>query len=102
MPDATLDPTLEAEIIAAVNENAKALEDLTSSLVRFPSLMGEEASAQDFMEGLFQGLGLKTDRFPVDPKKLEGMPGYAPPTGHWHRHDNIVGVHEPPSDRATH
>jgi acetylornithine deacetylase len=95
MPNAKVDLPLEAEIICAVNENAQALEDLTSTLVRFPSLMGEEASAQDFMEGLFQGLGLKAERFAVDPKKLEGMPGYAPVTGHWHRHDNVVGTHEP-------
>jgi acetylornithine deacetylase len=95
MSDTKIDPYLEAEIIAAVEENAKTLEDLTATLVRFPSLMGEEASAQDFMEGLFQGLGLRTDRFPVDVKKLEHMPGYAPVTGHWDRHDNVVGVHEP-------
>jgi acetylornithine deacetylase len=95
MPDTKLDPKLEADIIAVVGEHAKALEDLTATLVRFPSLMGEEAGAQDFMEGLFQGLGLRTDRFPVDVKKLGHLPGYAPVTGHWDRHDNVVGVHEP-------
>lgn len=91
----THDPNLDDDILAAVQAHAGALHDLTATLVRFPSLMGEEAPAQDFMEGLFQGMGLKIDRFPVDTRRLEHMPGYAPPTGHWARHDNVVGIHAP-------
>lgn len=89
------DPQLDTDILAAVQAHSEALHSLTAALVRFPSLMGEESSAQDFMEGLFQGMGLKIDRFPVDPRRLEGLPGYAPPTGQWARHDNVVGIHAP-------
>jgi len=91
----TIDHNLEQDIISRVNEQADALADLTAALVRFPSVMGEEASAQDFMEGLFQGMGLKVDRFAVDPERLRTLPGFSPPTGHWSRHDNVVGIHQP-------
>ena len=91
----SIDPRLENDILQAVQAHSASLHDLTATLVRFPSVMGEEACAQDFMQGLFQGMGLKVDRFAIDPAKLQGMPGYAPPTGHWHRHDNVVAIHEP-------
>jgi acetylornithine deacetylase len=90
-----LDPGVERELLAAVDALQPDLVSLLSTLVRFPSLMGEETSAQDFMEGLFRGLGLEVDRFEVRDDELKGMPGYAPPTGHWARHDNVVGAHRP-------
>jgi len=90
-----LDAGLERDLLAAVDVLQPDLVALLASLVRFPSLMGEETSAQDFMEGLFRGLGLEVDRFEVRDEDLKDMPGYAPPTGHWARHDNIVGAHRP-------
>lgn len=92
---APLDAGLETELIAAVDALEPDLTALLATLVRFPSLMGEETSAQDYMEGLFRGLGLKVDRFEVRDDDLKGMPGYAPPTGYWARHDNVVGAHVP-------
>lgn len=90
-----LDAGIERELLAAVDALQPELVSLLASLVRFPSLMGEETSAQDFMEGLFRGLGLEVDRFEVRDEDLLGMPGYAPPTGQWARHDNVVGAHRP-------
>ncbi len=92
-----LDPGLQRELLAAVEELRDALVQLTCTLVSFPSLMGEEASAQDFMEGLFRGMGLAVDRFEVRDTDLTHLPGYAPPTGHWQRHDNVVAHHAPRS-----
>jgi acetylornithine deacetylase len=90
-----LDAGVERELLAAVDALQPDLVALLSSLVRFASLMGEETPAQDFMEGLFRGLGLAVDRFEVRDDRLQGLPGYAPPTGHWARHDNVVGAHRP-------
>ena len=91
----TLDIGLERELLASVDALDAALTTLTAELVRFPSLMGQEASAQDFMAGLFRGMGLEVDRFEVRDDNLRDLPGYAPPTGHWQRHDNVVGIHRP-------
>jgi acetylornithine deacetylase len=91
----TLDPALEKDLLAAVEESRDELVSLASSLVRFASLMGEEAAAQDYMEGLFRGLGLRVDRFAVRDEEIRHLPGYSPAVGHWQRHDNVVGIHEP-------
>ena len=93
-PQAT-DPGLERELLAACDALQPRLQTLLSSLVRFPSLLGEEASAQDFMEGLFAGLGLQVDRFEVSDESLRHVPGFAEPLGRWHRHDNVVGAFRP-------
>lgn len=90
-----LDAGLERELLAAADALQPRLTAMLQSLVRFPSLLGEEAAAQDFMEGVFRGMGLDVDRFEIRDDVLRGMPGYAPPVGHWARHDNVVGIHRP-------
>jgi acetylornithine deacetylase len=89
------DPALESEIIAAVENLRRDMVDLATTLVRFPSLNGDEAGAQDFMEGLFRGIGLATERFGVRDADLKDLPGYSPSVGQWERHDNVVAIHRP-------
>jgi acetylornithine deacetylase len=94
------DAALEADLLAAVEASRTDLVSLLATLVRFPSLLGQEASAQDFMEGLFQGLGLKTLRFEVKDEELSHLPGYSPSVGRWQRHDNVVATHRPREQRG--
>jgi hypothetical protein len=94
-PGESLDPIVQKDLIAAVEASREELVGLAASLVRFPSLMGEEAAAQDYMEGLFRGMGLKVDRFAVQDEELRQLPGYSPAVGRWRRHDNVVGSHRP-------
>jgi acetylornithine deacetylase len=89
------DPALEKDLLAVVGEGRDELVSLAGSLVRFASLMGEEAAAQDYMEGLFRGMGLEVDRFEVRDEQLRHLPGYSPAVGRWQRHDNVVGVYRP-------
>jgi len=91
----TLDPSLEKEILAAAQDGKDELLSLTQALVGFPSLLGDEGPAQDFMEGLFRGMGLKVDRFEVADEELSKVPGYSPAVGHWYNHDNVVATHLP-------
>jgi acetylornithine deacetylase len=95
-----LDATLESELIAAVETARDDLVSLLATLVRFPTLLGQEAAAQDFMEGLFQGLGLKTLRFEVKDEEIAHLPGYSPALGRWPRHDNVVATHRPRTVRG--
>ena len=74
-PDAR-DPALESDILAAVENLQREMVELATTLVRFPSLNGEEAGAQNFMEGLFRGMGLATERFEVRDADLKNLPGY--------------------------
>lgn len=94
-PADALDAGLEHDLLAACDDLQPDLQRMLASLVRFPSVLGEEAAAQDYMEGLFQGLGLSVDRFGLHDEELAKMPGFATPVGHWHRHDNVVGTYRP-------
>lgn len=93
--NAGIDAALETDILAAVDAARDELSDLVATLVRFPSLLGAESSAQDFMQGLFRGMGLSVDRFEVRDEEMRDLPGYAPSVGHWDRHDNVVATHRP-------
>ena len=92
---AALDSALEDDILAASSEGHEELLSLTQTLVHFPSLLGDEGPAQDFMEGLFRGMGLQVDRFEVNDEGLSKLPGYSPAAGHWYNHDNVVATHKP-------
>ena len=89
------DSILESDICAAVENLRRDLVDLAMTLVRFPSLNGNEAGAQNFLEGLFRGMGLATERFEVRDADLKDLPGYSPSVGQWERHDNVVATHRP-------
>lgn len=89
------DAALENELLAAVDDSRDEMVALLATLVRFPSLLGQESSAQDYLEGLFQGMGLKTLRIPIRHEELAHLPGYSPAVGKWERHDNVVGTHRP-------
>ncbi len=91
----TRDSTFESELLAAVEALQGDMVDLATTLVRFPSLNGAEGGAQDFMEGLFRGMGLATERFEVRDADLKDLPGYSPSVGQWERHDNVVALHRP-------
>ena len=54
----TCDPALESDILGAVGHLQREMVELATTLVRFPSLNGDEAGARDFMQGLFRGMGL--------------------------------------------
>ena len=89
------DSTLESELLAAVAIQRRDMVELATTLVRFASLNGAEAGAQDFMEAVFRGLGLATERFEVRDADLKHLPGYSPSVGQWERHDNVVATHRP-------
>jgi acetylornithine deacetylase len=86
---------LEADLLAAADAVQDDLQRMLAQLVRFPSINGQEAGAQDFMEETFREMGLKTERFEVRDSDLKDVPGYSPPVGQWTRHDNVVATHEP-------
>lgn len=90
-----IEAPLEKEILAAATDGTDELLSLTQTLVGFRSLLGDEGPAQDFMEGLFRGMGLKVDRFEVNDEELSKIPGYSPAVGHWYNHDNVVATHAP-------
>lgn len=68
---------------------------MLQELVRHPSLLGEEASAQAYMAGVFAGLGLAVDAFEIDEEAIRRHPGYSPSIISYAGRRNVVGIHTP-------
>ncbi|MDR3441034.1 ArgE/DapE family deacylase [Telmatospirillum sp.] len=90
----------DAAIVAAVDARQDTAIDLLRAMVRCPSVLGREVTAQDLMVGTFAGMGLTIDRFPIDLDALRRLPGFSPPVlgadvAGLNGRDNVVGIHRP-------
>lgn len=85
-------------LIAAVDAGFDEQLALTEMLVNIPSTRGNEAPAQDLVEGEMRRLGLQIDRFRLDATELARHPGFSPVvdadySDAW----TVVGRHRPAS-----
>lgn len=87
-----VDPTGIREAVGNLRDDAVAL---LSDLVRCPSLLGDERSAQDVVRGVFEDMDLQVDEFAIDEAKLKQHPGYSPSIVSYDGRHNIVGIHRP-------
>ena len=79
----------------AVAELREEAVERLAGLVREPSVLGDEADAQDRMADWFGELGLDVQRGPIDPEALRDRPGFSPPLIDYAGRENVVGVHRP-------
>lgn len=92
---AALDHVDPAEIRAAVAGLRDEGVALLADMVRCPSLLGAEKSAQDLVRGVFEDMDLQVDEFAIDEAKLSQHPGYSPSIVSYDGRHNIVGTHRP-------
>ncbi len=85
----------EAAIVAAAHALRDESVAMLSALVKHPSLLGHEKSAQTFMADAFAQLGLQVDEFQIDEEKLKDHPGYSPSIVSYDGRTNVVGIHRP-------
>ncbi len=85
----------EQRILDAIASLKDEAVDMLCELVRQPSLLGDEASAQAVMAGRFAGLGLKIDEFEIDEARIRPHPGYSPSLISYDGRHNVVGIHKP-------
>ncbi len=88
-----LNEDLTRRIRAAVADNFEDQVSFTSDLVRFPSLRGQEHTAQDFMARAFRDEGLSVDRWQVRIEDIEHLPGFSPVSISYENAFNVVGSH---------
>lgn len=90
---------LTTETSAAILEAVDALFDrqieFTRELVRYPSLRGDEATAQDCMFGAMRSRKLDMDRWKIDIDALCNHPGFGPVTVSYENAYNVVGAYRP-------
>ena len=77
----------------AVEANFTDQVRFTAELVGYPSLRGQEHTAQDFMARAFRHEGLDVDRWQVRIEDLEHLPGFSPVTISYDNAFNVVGSH---------
>ena len=95
MDTPTLCPLTEGEILAAVAAQRGEAVAFLQALVREPSLLGQEASAQALMKRHFEALGLDVRELVIDEALLREHPGYSPSIVAYEGRRNVIGVHEP-------
>ncbi|MEQ9346503.1 MAG: ArgE/DapE family deacylase [Thalassospira sp.] len=80
---------------AVSDRRSKAVDDLCA-LVRHDSLLGNEASAQNWIADQFAQMGLDVERVAIDINALRDQPGFSPPViDGYDGRENIVGLHRP-------
>jgi acetylornithine deacetylase len=99
-PDAPLDPALAADILAAVEAGFDDQVGFLEELVRFPTVRGQEHTAQDFMAEALAARGYAIDRWTIDVEDIRHHPGFSPVTVDYSHALNVVGSHRPRETRG--
>ena len=86
---------IEHDISHAVAALRSDTVSMLSELVAFPSLLGEEASAQDWMADRMRAMRLQVDRFDIDEARLRSHRGWSPSLISYDGRPNVVGIHRP-------
>lgn len=80
----------------AVSKRTQSAIDDLCALVRHESLLGNEASAQDWISDKFATMGLDVERVKIDISALRDQPGFSPPViDGYDGRENVVGLHRP-------
>jgi acetylornithine deacetylase len=90
-----IDPALSEKIVASVKQGMEEQVEFLKQLVSYPSVRGQEHTAQDFMFREMQSRGLAMDRWSIDVRDIESHPGFSPVDVSYENAINVVGTHRP-------
>jgi len=80
------------KVFHAVDRMKEEIEHTIQELVRIPSIVGNEAQAQDYVEELYRSLGLDVVRFQPDIMKVSGHPLFIDTGMSYENRPNIIGT----------
>ena len=87
---------LNNEIVKKVFDTVQGMEDeivgTLRDLVRIPSIVGQEADAQGFMEDLYRSFDLEVVRFQPDIDKVRNHPAFIDTEVSYENRPNIIGT----------
>ena len=90
---------IEKELSERINIEVDKLFDdqirFTQKLTRFPSLRGQEHTAQDFLFDELTKRNYALDRWTVNVEDIKDHPGFSPVKVDYSNAINIVGTHRP-------
>ncbi len=87
-----IDEKLRRRICNQVERSAAATIEDIRTLVRIPSLVGQEGAAQDFIADRFRNLGLELDVFEADRAVVSRHPAYTEVEWGYEGRPNVVGI----------
>jgi acetylornithine deacetylase len=87
-----LDNDIALAIMKAVDDGFDAQTDLTAELIKYPSIRGQEHTAQDFVAREMRQRGLGVDRWRVDIDDISHLPGFSPVSISYDNAFNVVGT----------
>lgn len=90
-----LTPELTKRIMQSVDDHFDAQLAFTQDLVRFPSLRGQEHTAQDFLYEAMRKRGFAMDRWQINVDDIKSHPGFGPVTVSYENAFNVVGTYRP-------
>ncbi len=91
----TSDRKLVADIIAAVDDGFAAQTSFTQELIGYPSVRGQEQTAQDFIHHSLGARGYAMDRWAIEVEQIKNHPGFSPVQVSYQNAINVVGAHRP-------
>ncbi len=80
-------------IIDAVNVNFNAQTEFLQELASHASTRGHEQSAQSMIEDALLDRGYQTDKWNIEVKDIEKLPGFSPVIGEYDNAINVVATH---------
>ncbi|MEM7422199.1 MAG: ArgE/DapE family deacylase [Pseudomonadota bacterium] len=86
---------LERRVISAVDAGWDEQVAFTRDLVRYPSLRGQEHTAQEFVYEALRARGYAMDRWTIDEGAIRDHPGFSPVAVSYENAVNVVGTHTP-------
>ncbi len=87
-----MDSTIVNKVFLAVDALENEMLDNIMSLVNIPSITGDEARAQEFMAGLYEDLGLKTEKVHPDIEEVKDHPAFIATGESYENRFNVVGT----------
>ena len=88
-----LNDTTVTDVMKAVDEGFDDQMAFIGELVRFPSVRGQEQTAQDFMAREMAARGLGVDRWKINVEDIKDLPGFSPVDISYENAYNVVGIH---------
>ncbi|WP_370283836.1 ArgE/DapE family deacylase [Pseudooceanicola sp.] len=95
-----LSQELTDRILAAVDAGFEDQVAFTEELSRFPSLRGQEHTAQDFLFREMQARGYTMDRWAIDVEAIRHHPGFSPVDVDYSNAINVVGTLRPAEEKG--
>jgi acetylornithine deacetylase len=80
------------KLLDEVNSQREGIVELLSTLVRIPSVTGDEGEIQNYIAGYLRDMGLEVDAWESDWEALKKHPEYVPVTRGYEGRPNVVSV----------